>query len=307
MDSLLKNLSDSILKTVAYFDLFNYPLTKEQVFNYLPQNSVSAADVEMEIIRLVNGKKLQQKSSYVFLPGSQPAIVEQRKENEARAVKMLTIARMIARFIKMLPFVRGVFITGSLSKNVADSSSDIDFMIVVAPDRVWICRTILTLFRKIFLFGRSKYFCTNFYLSENHYTHHEKNIYTAIEVATTKVIWNEPAFTAYQQQNRWIKEYLPNVFAVPDASLLIAPSRSVIQRGMEILLRLLPLYALNTRLMEFHRTHWQKTFHSVTKAQLSSMFLISPNVSSGWPESCQESILDEYQKKLRSLGIQELT
>ena len=300
-----QNLSDSILKAVAYFDLFNYPLTKEQIFNYLPQNSVSLSDVKNEIETLVNDKKLLRESSLVFLPGKQENIVQNRMENEVRAKKMLNIARMIARVIKILPFVRGVFITGSLSKNVADSSSDIDFMIIAAPDRVWICRTILTSFRKIFLLGRSKYFCTNFYLSENHYTHQEKNIYTAVEVATTKVIWNQSAYSAYQQQNGWIKEYLPNIDIVSDEELLLSPSRSIIQRFTEMILNILPLHDINIRLMEFHRTHWQKIFRSVTTDQLKSMFMISPDVSSGWPENCQEAILKEYQKKLTSLGIRE--
>ncbi len=305
MNDHQKNLSASILKTVAYFDLFDYPLTAGQIFRFLPQNSVSGTDVTNAAEHLVGSKELIQEHSYFLLPTNHRNIVRKREEDERRAEKRLNYAKIISRLIKLIPFTRAVFITGSLSKNVAESSSDIDFMIVTAPGRLWICRTLLTGFRKIFLLGNSKFFCTNFYLTEHAYAQQRRNIYTAIEVVTTKVIWNERAFSEFQMQNQWTKEFLPNVTSDTDKKLLIRSSRSFIQRFIELVLNVLPLNRLNIALMEFHRSHWKRIFNTVSSEQLNSMFMISPDISSGWPDNCQDSILSEFQFKLSSLGIRE--
>jgi hypothetical protein len=304
MASLNKDLANNILKTVAYFDVFKYPLTSEQIFRYLPQNSISVNDVENAALQMTASNKLLKEKSYFLLPFSHRSIIEKREADEHRAQKKLKYARNISRFIKLMPFIRGIFLTGSLSKNVADSSSDIDFMIVAASKRLWICRTMLTAFRKIFLFGSSKYFCTNFYVTENGYAQHRRNIFTSVEVATTKVIWNESAFLEFQRQNQWIKEFLPNIDGTADQQLLISSSRSWSQRIIEVMLRILPLNVLDNRLMEFHRTHWQRSFSKVSAEQFNTMFIISPDISAGWPDNYEESILKEFQTKLTMLGIQ---
>ncbi|MDP1677034.1 MAG: hypothetical protein Q8L88_09215 [Bacteroidota bacterium] len=305
MTSPYKNLPNNILKTVAYFDVFDYPLTTEQIFRFLPQNSISHGDVENAVEHMVKSKELVKEKSYFLLPSTHRNITEKREAEERRAKKRLKYARNISRFIKSLPFIRAVFITGSLSKNVAASSSDIDFMIVAAPERLWVCRTMLTAFRKIFLFGSSKYFCTNFYVTENGYAQQRRNIFTAIEVATTKVIWNESAFLEFQRQNQWMKEFLPNINVSTDQKLMISSSRSLSQQIIEIILSILPLRALNIRLMEFHRTYWQRSFNHTSTEQFNMMFIISPDISAGWPDDRQETILKEFHHRLSSLGIRE--
>lgn len=299
-DTLAKN----ILRIVAYFDLFDYPLTAKQIFQFLPQNSVSTDDVNNAVARLVDSHLLCTERGYFYLPSSNINIVQQRVENERRAKRKLAIARCVSAFIKRFPFVRAVFLTGSLSKHVSPSASDIDFMIVTAKDRLWICRTLLTAFRRIFLLGSGKFFCTNYYVTENSYLHSRQNIYTALEVATTKVVWNESAFAEFQLRNGWIKEFLPNYIPETEQSLLLSPSRSVIQRWCESLLEIFPLHRVESALMETHRRHWQKKFHQVGNKRFEIMFMISPDTSACWSNEHQEPVLVQYRQKLLSLGLE---
>ncbi|MBI2430256.1 MAG: hypothetical protein HYV29_15945 [Ignavibacteriales bacterium] len=296
-------LSKNILKTVVYFDLFDYPLTAEQLFAFLPQNSVSVDVVKRTAEILVSKSELVKEREFFFLPTRKKDIVDRRTDEERYARRMLTIARLFSSFIKRFPFVRAIFLTGSLSKNVVDRSGDIDFMIVTAPNRVWICRTLLTAFRKIFLFGSKKYFCTNYYVTANGFSHQRRNLYAAIEVVTTKAVWNESAFDEFQSSNVWTKEFLPNSCIEPDKRLLISPSRSFFQRVCEFVLDLFPLDALDARLMEMHRAHWRNQFSSVDADQFNSMFIISPDVSAGWPEDRQGPVLEQFRRKVSSLGI----
>ncbi len=304
MPSSDKDLHNDILKTIAYFDIFGYPLTAGQIFSFLPRKVVSVADVTLAADALVLKGKLSNEKQYFFLPTNDKRIVERRIVDEKRAKKMLSYAKIISAFIKRIPFIRGIFVTGSLSKDIATSSSDIDFMIVTAPERLWICRTWLSLFRQVFLFNKSKFFCTNFYVTENGYSLNRRNYYTAVEVVTTKVIWNENAFYQYQRSNNWTNEFLPNITVSADKKILISSSPSILQRCLELICNILPLRSLNHMLMEFNRTRRKKTFKHLDQKQLDSLFIITPDVASVWPNDHQKPVLKQFQEKISQLGLQ---
>lgn len=296
-------LRNDILRTVAYFDLFEYPLTAGQIYSFLPRNSVTAKHVERSAQALVAEQRLSAGNGFFFLPSVNPGITEKRSQREVHARKMLGTARLVARFIKLFPYIRGIFITGSLSKNVADASSDIDFMIITAPGRLWISRMMLTMFRKIFLLGYSKFFCTNYYVSEDNLVLERRNLYTAVEVVTTKVIWNEDAFRSYQSANAWTSQFLPNISAPADAQLLVSRRRSFIQRVAEFLFELFPMARLDARLMEYHRSHWSKAYGHVSEERFRSMFIIAPDISASWPEDRQVPVLTRFREKISQLGL----
>lgn len=296
-------LPTDILRTVAYFDLFDYPVTSAQIYTFLQRNSVSSEDVRRSADELVREGKLQSEKEYFFLPGSDRRIAERRRSGEQQARRMLIRARIIASLMKRVPFIRGVFLTGSLSKEVADQDSDIDFMIVTVPERLWLVRTMLTLFRKLFLFGNSKYLCTNFYITENGYALQRRNLYTAIEVVTTKVLWNAEALTRFRTGNGWTKEFLPNSPDSTDTAWLLSHRRSFLQRLSETCLSVLPLRAIERRLMDMHRRHWNTAFRHVAEPQRELLFIASPEVSACWPDDRQAPVLTRYHRKLEQLGL----
>jgi len=109
------------------------------------------------------------------------------------------------------PYVRGIAISGSLSKNFADDDSDIDLFVITTKNRLWIARTIMHCFKKLtFLFKKEHYFCMNYYIDEQDLLIHEKNIYTATEIATLMPLHGETAFEQFFSSNGWTRDYLPN-------------------------------------------------------------------------------------------------
>src|SRR5207253_11478070 len=129
-----------------------------------------------------------------------------RIEKEKHSKKMWRMAAMMTHIIKRFPFVRAVMITGSLSKNSSDKRSDLDFMIITEPKRLWIARTILMLFKKIFLFNSYKYFCLNYYITSDNLEIEEKNIFTATEIAYVKATYNTRLMEDFIKANMWIKQ-----------------------------------------------------------------------------------------------------
>ncbi|NUN68492.1 MAG: hypothetical protein HUU02_02150 [Bacteroidetes bacterium] len=298
-----RTLPGDILRTVTYFDLFAYPVTEDQIYAFLQRNSVTREDVRDVAEGLVEEGRLARSGEYYFLADRPASAAAERRNGEREAERMLTIARSVARLMKRVPFIRAVFITGSLSKSIADRKSDIDFMIVTAPGRLWIVRSLLTLIRKLFLLGSRKYFCTNYYVTENGFPLRRRNLYTAIETVTVKPVWDDGSFERFQEQNAWTRDFLPNMHPAADPALLIAPRHSLLQRITERLLELLPLDAADTRLMEVHRSHWMNVYRHLDKERLASMFIITPDVSASWPEDRQVPVLTRYHERLTAMGL----
>src|SRR5690606_36687941 len=98
------------------------------------------------------------------------------------------------------------------SKGIAQPHSDIDFFIITAEDRLWICRTLLHVFKKLsFLFGSQHAFCMNYFLDESHLILEEKNRFTATELMTLIPLYGHPTYQNLILRNQcWIQLHLPN-------------------------------------------------------------------------------------------------
>jgi len=196
----LSDLEREIIQTISYFDVFSYPLKKEQLHLFLSRYTTTLLQLEEALHRLLQKNLIHSSRDYFYSSSHSDDIVTDRLENERHVSKMLKQARWISFFLKQVPFVRAVFITGSLSKHIAPNKSDIDFMIVTELKRLWICKMIITGFRRIFLFN-SKYFCANLMVTEKAMYFPDHNYFTAVEIATTQVIWNTAVFKKYQSEN----------------------------------------------------------------------------------------------------------
>src|SRR5690606_20772121 len=99
---------------------------------------------------------------------NQKELVTRRLNGNHKAQWFLKKAKKWSNFIGSFPFVRGVFISGSLSKNFMTADSDVDYFIITKPGRLWLARTLLVVFKKIFLLNSRKFFCVNYFIDENH-------------------------------------------------------------------------------------------------------------------------------------------
>ncbi|MEE9187683.1 MAG: hypothetical protein V3U10_06535 [Bacteroidota bacterium] len=162
----MNHLQQHIFKTMLYYDIFSYPLKLEEIFTYLPCNSVHTDDVRNELSSLIDEQLILEHQGYYFLRHRDRAIVDRRLNMELHAGRSWKIARFMTAIIKRFPFIRAVFVSGDLSINVSDDGSDIDFFVVTEHNRLWIARTLLVIFKKIVLLNRRKFFCNNYYLSE---------------------------------------------------------------------------------------------------------------------------------------------
>ena len=198
-----------ILATLSYFDIFDYPITQTEIFQFLHHDH-SIDEVTEGLNQLSAENWIFKYDDFYTLQENHQLITRRRKGN-VQARKMLKTADTVAAFLSGFPFVKGVAVSGSLSKNFAEESSDIDFFIITTRNRLWLARTMMHCFKKLtFLFNRQDWFCMNYYIDEDALEIAEKNIYTATEIATLLPLRGISIFEEFFQANKWSREFLPN-------------------------------------------------------------------------------------------------
>ncbi len=227
------DLRHSIIRVLAYFDLFDYPVSMGEIFSFLDQ------PISME--KLAEALQQLLKAEIIFLSQhfytiqDNDALTVRRIAGNRRAQPLLRIGRRISRFLFQIPYVRAIGISGSLSKNFAGEDADIDYFIITKANRLWIARTMMHLFKKLsFLFGRQHWYCMNYYIDEEALEIEEKNIFTAIELITLLPVRGDGVLQKFINKNDWANVFYPNYrLKISDADTLSKDSK--LKRFMESL------------------------------------------------------------------------
>jgi hypothetical protein len=144
----MENLKYEILKVLAFYDIFKYPLTVLEV-----QKNLGAAaglqEVRGVLCELKNENKIIMESGYFFLPGNENA-AENRKARFLISFKKLERAKKIARLFAWFPFIKFIGVCNSLGYFNAAEGSDIDFFIIVRAGHIWTARFFPAAILKIF-------------------------------------------------------------------------------------------------------------------------------------------------------------
>lgn len=204
----IREVGESILKVLAYFDIFHYPLKREEIKEFMDQ-VLDDSDIGQALSSLLEENRIYNHQDHYSLHDN-PLLVIQRLKGNRRAEKMLPKAKMIGRFLHLFPFVQAVGISGSLSKNFANENSDIDFFIITRANRLWIARTCMHLFKKLtYITGHQQFFCMNYYVDETALELGERNIYSAIELKTLLPVSGKNKMQDFFNTNQWASEWLP--------------------------------------------------------------------------------------------------
>lgn len=296
-------LSKSILRTLLYFDIFKYPLTTEEVFHRLQTNHVTADDVREELKRMSKQSQVYSFDNFYSVQNN-PLLEKRRKQGNLLAQKCLKLAEDKARLIASFPFVRAVMVSGSLSKEYMDEKSDLDFFIITKPKRLWIARTFLVFYKRLFLSGSHKFFCVNYFVDEEHLEIEEKNLFTATELATLMPLYGKEYYAKLIEANRWITHYLPNFIPrrteqIPFCE--IGPTKII----SEHLLNLIGGNLLERIFMNLTGKRWKKIYQSkYEKKDFDIAFKTKSHVSKNHPNFFQKKITELYQERLTAFENQ---
>ncbi len=201
--------ASAVVKALVYFDIFKYPLTLPEIQKYAAFTFHHLSELE-EALRELQERLVVYRFAEFYSLQNDYSLITRRQAGNMQALQVMEIAFNKSKFIHKFPFVRSVNISGSLSKNYFDASTDIDFFIIAKAGRIWLCRLLLTIYKKVFLLNSRKYFCINYYVDVNNMEIPDKNLFSATEIVTLN---NQTGAFYYEQfiaDNSWVQTYFPN-------------------------------------------------------------------------------------------------
>ncbi len=212
-------LVKSILSTIRFFDLFDFPLITEEVMDYLYKYSkpLHIKELRATLAYLAEAGELSELKGHFVFPGREP-IVETRRARKFIAERFWNRTKLYGTYMRSVPFTKMIAVCNNLAYNNSSESSDIDLFIVVKPGRMWLARCLITLI--LHFYGVRRYgnkiagrFCLSFFVTSNKTDMREFELpgedpYLAYWAKNLRPIFGEKDYIKFQEQNKqWLADY----------------------------------------------------------------------------------------------------
>lgn len=214
-------MKKEIISTLAYADIFDYPLSASEVWKFLiSQKKTRVKDVQQVLLRMSADLKLiSTDNKYFFLRGRKE-IVDTRRKRRNWSQSKLKIAKQVARWLKLIPTIKMVAVTGALAMENSNKNDDIDLLIITSKNRLWLTRFLTVILLELVAKRRhpadkevKDKICLNMFLDEGHLEvpKKEQDLFSSHEVCQLKVLWDKNGiYQKFLKANLWSKKFLPN-------------------------------------------------------------------------------------------------
>ena len=285
-------LSQSILATFAYHDNFDYPLTVQEVHQYLIGKRSKLDAVAKELLILTKSSKIGQKGQYYFLKG-RIQIVSLRKQRQKYSKFKFKKALFFAKVLKIIPTLKLMAISGALAMQNSHKNDDIDLVLITSQNTLWTTRFVANILLVPFkrdVKGQkvADRACLNVLIDESDLKISPQNLYLAHEICQMKPIWDrDKTYRRFIDANKWIYKFLPNWqvnFGVVDhrSEKKKLPTTNYLLRTVESFLKNFQLWYMHPKITTEKIGKHQLFFH---------------------PQNTGEWVMEEYQKRLIKLKL----
>ena len=213
------SLSESIIKTFVFFDIFDRPLTAFEAHKWLWSEAAKLEDLQATLN--TPNPKIEAKNGFFFLSGRKK-IVEDGSQRQIWNDKKIVRARWAAKILSAAPFIKLIAVCNTLSFGAASPQSDVDFFIVAQSGRLWMARFCSVLILSLFGLRRhgkkvANRICLSFFLADDNLNlesvalKNPSDIYLVYWIAKLVPLVNRnQTLEKFWQANSWTKQYLPN-------------------------------------------------------------------------------------------------
>jgi hypothetical protein len=276
------SLANEIKRTLHYFWFFKHALTIEELRFYLGC-TVHPEELRIKLDELIRKEEVYSDTVWFALEKSH---LDKKSKYLDLNKHRLRQGRLIGALIYCFPFVRGVYLSGSLSKQgIQSKEDDIDFFILTASNRVWTAKLYLIIFKKIFLLNSEKYFCINFLMDQQRLELLKRNKYTATELVSLIPIKDCGGLEDLWAANPWTKSYFPN------ASLKAYPTN---KRMKNRFYERLSNFLFGNRLEEWARQKFTVHMQEHTDHE-EGYYEAEPHTSAYFPQSIELRLLSHLE------------
>lgn len=215
------NLKKAIVKTLVYFDLFYYPLTAYETWQYLSKKT-DFLTCKKTLDSLVHENKISEKESFYFLKNREE-LIDYRSKRYHFANRKIKIARKTIKLFKFIPWVKFVALSNLIGRHNMRDASDIDLFIVTSKNRLWLTRFFCAGLMKLLNRRPNKKtkrdkICLSFYVDSDHLNledltlKDENDFYFYYWLAGLYPLYDKSYYHFFLiSNNQWLKKYLPNM------------------------------------------------------------------------------------------------
>ena len=207
----------AIIRTVSYADIFDYPLTRQELHRWLIDKKATGISTLTKNIPA----QITTDGRYFYLTGRSKIIRCRTKRKEIGQQK-LKIAKRIIKYLINIPTITCIAVTGALAMDNAKDDDDIDICVITSSGTVWITRLLTVLMLELLGVRRrpsdtkvAGKVCANMFLDESHLglPVKERDLFAAHEALQMKpLVWRGDIYKKFLKANEWAKSFLPNAY-----------------------------------------------------------------------------------------------
>lgn len=213
------SLRDAFIATVCYADVFSYPLRDDELVTWMIDSPYGG---KTKIPSCVNITRTNVRGQRYYVLAERRSILYVRKKRALWSLKKQAIAARIVGFLRAIPTVEFIGITGGVAMNNAKRDDDIDLYIVANTGTIWITRFLATLLVDFVGIRRhpndrtyQDAICLNMFVDASALAvpRSERDLFTAHEVLQMIPLWDRNhTYQQFLQANRWVKTFLPQAW-----------------------------------------------------------------------------------------------
>lgn len=297
----MKTAEEAIVKTLTYSSIFHFPLTKEELWQFLiSEEEIRREDFETALHKL-SPKVIVSKFNFFCLTGQEESIQNRRKHSQEVQKKML-IAKRAAYYLSYIPTVKLIGISGGLAMGKAEETDDIDFFIITRKNTLFMTRLWVQMVLEMLYLRRKRQetvakdkVCVNLLVDETQLTWPaaQHDVYTAHEIIHMKPLFEQDGvYEHFREGNLWVQQFFPNAKVIRGHLIGDAWKKHYITlRIISAILSVRPLEKLVGLLQKRHMKRFQTTE------------MVTDQVLAFHPVDYRIKTLTSLNTKLQQLGL----
>lgn len=314
-------IQDAILATLAYYDGLDYPLSAFELYRYLinPQRlkshidgleAISLKDIYETIEKLLNRGQIQEENGFYFLKG-QTGLSALRLAREKISAQKWRLCLRRAYWLQLAPWIRGMFVSGSLALGTTSLESDFDVLVLVEPNRLYLARLFLSGVASLIGARRTRYetvapnkFCFNHYLTTDTLEIKHESLYNAQTYAHLVPMMVSPTLAGkFFAENLWINKFVFN-FTPHQQTIRRTVRSNRFLKGVARAIEFIGQGKIGNMLEQWSRQYQQKRISNNPATHASGGRVIYTDTELEFhPHSFERIVLDCYNETTRHLGV----
>jgi hypothetical protein len=269
---MIVSLEDRIYATVAYADIFDFPLTISEIRYWMIGHASIPRKLPSRLTRIRLGSQ-----DYITLKGRQ-VLVTTRKRREQIALHKWSRAVLVGNWLRWIPSILLVGVTGGLAMENAKANDDIDLFFITAPNTLWTSRLLVTVVTQVLGVRRTPNnthvadsICLNMFMAQSSLTlaKSEQDLFAAHEVLQMQPLWQrENMYRQFLLANRWVQSYVPAAWAYKMKSKSVAVRKNKSKFLLATVCFLLALIEPFARLFQLWYMQKRRTTEVIEKGVL---------------------------------------